>query len=86
MVLKRLFDKYGIIVNSIYGKVTCHSLRHTYATRCIEGGMPAKVLQKQLGHKDITVTMNIYCDAFEAFEEKYSSIVNDYNEATGLNP
>ena len=84
MVLKRLFEKYDIIDANVYGKVTCHSLRHTYATRCIEGGMPAKVLQKQLGHKDITMTMNIYCDAFEQFEVKYSDIVNAYMKEQGL--
>ena len=28
-------------------------LRHTYATRMIEAGIPAEVLQKLLGHKDI---------------------------------
>ena len=34
-----------------------HQLRHTYATRCIEAGMPAVVLQKILGHSRVEITL-----------------------------
>ncbi|MBR1531722.1 MAG: site-specific integrase [Eubacterium sp.] len=84
MELRRTLEKYDIIDNSIKGKVTCHSLRHTYATRCIEGGMPAKVLQKLLGHTDIRITLNTYCDAFEQFESVNIAKVNEYMRQQGL--
>lgn len=42
---------------------TCHSLRHTFTTRCYEQGVSNKVLQKLLGHADIQTTMNIYTHA-----------------------
>ena len=37
-----------------------HSMRHTFATRALERGIPPKVVQSYLGHSTIDVTMNIY--------------------------
>ncbi len=37
-----------------------HSLRHTFATRCIEAEMKPKTLQYILGHSRIEMTMNLY--------------------------
>lgn len=41
-----------------------HALRHTFATRCIEAGIPAVVLKTWLGHADIHMTLDIYTDVF----------------------
>ncbi|MBR1762951.1 MAG: site-specific integrase [Eubacterium sp.] len=41
-----------------------HSLRHTFATRCIEANIPAVVLKNWLGHTDIHVTLDTYADVF----------------------
>lgn len=56
-------------VNLKTSNVNTHMLRHTYATRCIESGVPAPVLQKLLGHKDISVTINTYTTVFNKFKE-----------------
>lgn len=40
--------------------LSMHSLRHTYATRCIEAGMRPKTLQTLLGHSKISITMDLY--------------------------
>lgn len=45
--------------------ITCHSLRHTFATRMCEAGVNFKVIQETLGHSNIQTTLNIYTDATE---------------------
>jgi integrase len=37
-----------------------HTLRHTFATRRVEEGMDPKILQKLMGHKHLSVTMDTY--------------------------
>ena len=41
-----------------------HSLRHTFATRCIEADIPPVVLKNWLGHTNIHVTLDTYADIF----------------------
>ena len=75
---------YHIIDSNVFGKVDLHSLRHTYATRCIESGMPAKVLQKILGHSDISITLNIYCSVFEKYRNEHLAIADEYMRSNNL--
>lgn len=56
-------------------KFCMHILRHTFATRCIEGGMIPKTLQKILGHSNIGITMNLYVDATEEEKTKEMDLV-----------
>lgn len=41
-----------------------HDLRHTYATRMVAAGAHPKLLQAQLGHTSINVTLNTYGHLF----------------------
>ena len=59
--LNKLCDKAGI------KRFSMHSLRHTYATRAIESGMPPKVLQKLLGHATLAMTTDRYCHVSDDF-------------------
>jgi len=64
--LFKLCDKAGIRHFSM------HVLRHTMATRCIEGGMRPKTLQVILGHANVGITMNLYVDVTE--DEKFKEV------------
>lgn len=58
--------------------VNFHMLRHTYATRCIESGMPAEVVQKKLGHHDVEITINTYTDIFNKYESEHTNNYLNY--------
>ncbi len=73
---KRLIVRYGISESD--KGFNQHMLRHTFATRSIEAGVPAKVLQHQLGHTDIRVTLNTYCDVFDNYENVYIEQAEKY--------
>lgn len=40
--------------------VNYHTLRHTFATRCIEAGVDIKSLSEILGHGNVSITLNTY--------------------------
>lgn len=48
-----------------------HTLRHTFATRCIKVGMDIKSLSEMLGHANVTITLNIYVHSSFETKNKY---------------
>lgn len=64
--LKKLSKKLGFTVSA-------HILRHTYATRLEEAGIPPKIKQYLLGHATIDITQNVYTDA----QSDYINSVSD---------
>ena len=71
--LQRILEKKFNITD-----ISTHSLRHTYGTRCIESGMAPVVVQRLMGHNDITVTLNTYTSVYDKFKEKEIDKVNRY--------
>lgn len=81
MVFKRFCQKYNIALGYDCNQ---HQLRHTFATRCIEAGTPAKVIQKLMGHSTIRTTLDNYADVFANFEKKNLDKTNEYLKANGI--
>ena len=71
-ILKNSLKELGI------EDISTHSLRHTYGTRNVEAGMRAVALQRLMGHKDVSVTLNTYTSVFNKFKESEMEKVNDY--------
>lgn len=47
-----------------------HALRHTYATRQFEAGIPVKTVSKLLGHKSTDITLDVYTHVIKQEKEK----------------
>lgn len=47
-----------------------HDLRHTFATRLFENGIPPKTVQSLLGHSNISTTLNIYTHVMKDTKDK----------------
>lgn len=52
-----------ILKNGGIEQVNYHTLRHTFATRCVEADVDVKSLSEVLGHADASITLNTYVHA-----------------------
>lgn len=64
--------------------LSCHDMRHTYASMYIESAKQSgdvttvfNFLAKQLGHKNVSTTVDIYCHLIKGSEER---LMDDFDE------
>lgn len=53
-----------------------HGLRHTYASVLIEQGENPKTVQHNLGHADVSLTLQIYSHSYESAQKKAAETLN----------
>ena len=51
-------------------RITPHHFRHTHASLLLQAGIPIKEVSERLGHKDITITLEIYSHVMPEEKEK----------------
>jgi integrase len=59
--IRKICDDLG------FARFSMHSLRHTFATRCIERGVSIKALQRIMGHANVATTLDIYVHVSDDF-------------------
>ena len=70
--IKKIIDEINICRDELekFDYFTPHTLRHTFATRCFESGIPPKTVQKYLGHASLQMTMDLYTHVLSDMEQE----------------
>jgi len=58
--------------------INFHVLRHTFATRCVEGGMDVKTLSELLGHSNVSITLSTYVHSSLELKKTQMEKVENY--------
>ena len=67
-----LLDKVGLLP-----RIPFHNLRHTCATLLLLQGVHPKLVQKLLGHADVSTTLNTYSHVIPSLEGKTASAMEE---------
>ena len=57
-------------------RISCHTLRHSYATNLMEQGLDVRVIQTLLGHRSLKTT-TLYLHMTQSILQSVQQAVND---------
>lgn len=70
-----------IAAKSKIKRIKIHEFRHTHCSLLFDAGVTIKEVQERLGHKDVTITLNIYTHVTQGRKndaaDKLMEYVND---------
>lgn len=67
-----------ILAEAKIGKHNFHTLRHTFATNCVERGVDVKSLSEILGHSNVNITLNRYVHPTMDTKRKYMKDIENF--------
>jgi len=70
-VIKAYLNRWSKKYNKV---VSCHKLRHTFATKLVENGIPIDVVGEFLGHKDLKTTKIYVKVSFERIKKELNKL------------
>jgi integrase len=73
---RRMLGKAGM------DRHTVHTLRHTFATRALEAGVPVKAVSQIMGHAGSRITMDTYSHILPVFQAEAMTRIARYIEAS----
>lgn len=72
----RYFLKKAVKQSRIGKRISCHTLRHSYATNLMEQGLDVRVIQGLLGHRSLKTT-TLYLHITQSVMQSVQQAVND---------
>ena len=72
----RYFLKKALKQSGIRKRVSCHTLRHSYATNLMEQGVDVRVIQALLGHRSLKTT-TLYLHMTQSVMQSVQDAIND---------
>lgn len=81
--LNHFVADWRVYCRQIGHEITCHQLRHFYATAMYEADVPVLAAQAQLGHKNASTTMNIYTHLRAQKRDEANALIDSYFARSG---
>lgn len=72
----RYFLKQAARQSGIGKRISCHTLRHSYATNLMERGLDVRMIQGLLGHRSLKTT-TLYLHMTQNVMQSVQDAVND---------
>jgi integrase len=77
---RAVWDK-AVTAAGLPAGLTPHCLRHTCASLLVAGGADPVAVQRHLGHRDVTTTMNVYAGLFPNRLDEIATALDGLYEA-----